>query len=775
MSQDLSAIAGDNHNGHATRSTVEELCQGRSLEPMPSPTATGLNSQSNPLKQDTIVLTVNAAGTILAIDPQSASCLGYSPVDLIGQLLLKIVHLRDQARFIKELVSFLHQPTQPLTSQVCCVCQSGDGLEMQVMARSLHSGNGATIVLLECRANQAALLQSQIPATSDYSSQQLAATLQQQIDQQQLVNTISQHIRASLDLKTILNRTVEEVRLLLQTDRVLIYRFEPDWSGVIMVESVTVPWKSVLGNRLHDPCFTAAQIEAYRHGRIHIVNDIYNARLTSCYVELLASLQVQANLAVPIASEQTLWGLLIVHHCQSPRAWETTTIDLLKQLATQVAIAVQQAELHQQVQQLNTHLEVQVKERTNQLQQALNFEALVRHITEKVRDSLDESQILQAVAEELGQVMQTQHCIVELYDSLHTQATVAYEYAIETTLCQGLTHIVADLPELYTPLLQHRPLQFVDHQLGWNPQLANVTRLACPIFDDQGILGNLWLVRSRDDCFSEFEVTLVQQVANQCAIAIRQARLYQTAQGQVEKLETLIALKDEFLTSMTHELRTPLSSISLAIQTLEKVLEPKEWVAKEEQIISRTLHILQDACQKEIRLINNLLTLSYVDGGEPLTSTLIDVKVWLPQMVDSFRSRMTDRQQTVELEITELLPPLPTDRSYLERIVHELLSNAYQYTPANQTITVSAFTTNGYLNISVCNSGNEIAPEVLTHIFEKFYRIPHSDLWEYSGAGLGLTVAQKLADRIGASIQVTSYGQKTTFTITFPLGTPSLN
>ncbi|MGI0489944.1 GAF domain-containing protein [Pantanalinema rosaneae CENA516] len=767
MSQDLPAIADNNHNGHTTNPVVEELPQVRSLASMAEPGTTGTELLA------ALTLTVSVAGIIVAIDLQSASCLGYSPADLIGQLLIKLVHLRDQVRLMTELASFLHQPTQPLTTQLCLVAQSGDCLETQVMARALQGSNGATIVLLECRTEAARSMPSPTPAIVDYSSQQLAATLQQQIDQQQLVNTISQHIRASLDLNTILNRTVEEVRLLLQTDRVLIYRFEPDWSGVITVESVASPWKTVLGNRLHDPCFTAVQIEAYRQGRIHIVNDIYNAKLTSCYVELLASLQVRANLAVPIASEQTLWGLLIVHHCQSPRSWESATIDLLKQLATQVAIAVQQAELHHQVQQLNTHLEVQVKERTQQLQQALEFEALVRHITEKVRDSLDESQILQAVAAELGQVMQTQHCIVELYDALHNYATVAYEYATETTLCQGLTHTVADLPELYLPLLQQQPLQFVDQQLDWNPQLVNVTRLACPIFDDQGTLGNLWLVRSRDDCFSEFEVTLVQQVANQCAIAIRQARLYQTAQGQVEKLEKLIALKDEFLTSMTHELRTPLSSISLAIQTLEKVLEPKEWIAKESQIISRTLQILQEACQKEIRLINNLLTLSYVDGGEPLTSTLIDIKVWLPQMVDSFRSRMNDRQQTLELEITEPLPPLQTDRSYLERILHELLSNAYQYTPANQLITVSAFTANHCLNMRICNSGSEIAPEALSHIFEKFYRIPHSDLWEYSGAGLGLTVVQKLSDRIGASIHATSQDQQTTFTIAFPLGSGS--
>ncbi|MBD3881151.1 GAF domain-containing protein [Phormidium tenue FACHB-886] len=603
---------------------------------------------------------------------------------------------------------------------------------------------------------------------------QIEEALQQQIEQQQLIATIAQRIRASLDLNTILQRTVEEVRQFLQTDRVLIYRFEPDWSGTITVESVAAPWTAVLGTSFQDPCFTASHIDRYRQGRIQVVTDIYAAGLNQCHIDLLASLQVRANLVVPIIADQDLWGLLIAQHCCEPRLWETPTIELLKQLATQVGIAVYQAELHNQVQSLNTHLEFQVKERTLQLQQALDFEAVMRRITEKVRDSLDESQILQGVTAELAQVLQVHRCQVELYNPLHTTATIVCEsitasVTASSAAAQGQSHPIADFPEIYTPLLAGQIVQFVEAASLWSSALANVTRLACPIRDDQGTLGNLWLLRSRKEHFDDFEIQLVEQVADQCAIAIRQARLYETAQTQIEALEKFISLKDEFLTSVSHELCTPMSSIHLAAQTLEKLLHESGELTKENSTIARTLAILKQECQRETRVIQNLLTISYAEGEELLAPVLIDLASWLPQIIEPFQALTVHRQQQLQLTIAENLPLLELDLAYLERIVNELLNNACKYTPAHGLIQVSAVRLPHALQLAVTNSGATIDPEDLTHLFEKFYRGSGSDVWEYGGAGLGLAVVKKLVERLKATIAVTSNDQEITFTITFPI------
>ncbi|UZQ55101.1 GAF domain-containing protein [Trichothermofontia sichuanensis B231] len=613
-------------------------------------------------------------------------------------------------------------------------------------------------------------------STNITAQRQAAEALRNQADREKLTGAISRRIRQSLDLTTILNRTVMEVRQFLHTDRVLVYRFLPDWSGVMAVESVAEPWQAVLGSTLRDPCFAAEYIERYRQGRIQVVDDIYAAGLHPCHIDLLATFQVRANLVVPIVSEQHLWGLLVAQHCQGPRNWQEPEVSLLQQLATQVGIAVQQAELYQRVQQLNSHLESQVQERTQKLQQALNFEASVRRITEKLRDSLDESHILETATQELAQTLKVQHCKIELYNDDHTLATIAYEYTLHPDRSAG-TRRVGDFPELYEQLLQRQPLQFVE----WSPPMPveeggtplptgdRQNHLACPIFDDQGVLGNLWLARPCDQPFEALEVGLVQQIANECAIAIRQAWLYQASQAQVRELEKLNRLKDEFLKTISHELRTPIASINLATQTLDSILQQGN-LSKHQATVKRLLQVLQDECQRESRLINDLLTLTYLDAGtEPLTIDEIDLGTWVLHIVESFNDSIRSHELTLTVDIPPDLPPLHSDATDLERIVSELLNNACKYTPKGGAITVSAhLTSQAAIAIQVSNSGVEIAAAEQSRIFEKFYRIPTNDPWKYGGTGLGLALVKKLVARLGGDIQVTSAENQTTFTLLLP-------
>lgn len=174
--------------------------------------------------------------------------------------------------------------------------------------------------------------------------------VQQQAEREKLLGTIALRIRQSLELDAILHTSVDEIRTLLETDRVLIYRFNPDWSGVVAVESVAGDCPSVLGSTLSDPCFAENYVQPYRNGRISAINNIHQSDLTPCYIEFLKHYQVYANLVVPIVHGETLWGLLVAHHCRAPRHWEPLEISLLQQLANQVAIAVQQSEFYQQAQ-----------------------------------------------------------------------------------------------------------------------------------------------------------------------------------------------------------------------------------------------------------------------------------------------------------------------------------------------------------------------------------------------------------------------------------------
>ncbi|BAZ28626.1 diguanylate cyclase with PAS/PAC and GAF sensors [Cylindrospermum sp. NIES-4074] len=186
---------------------------------------------------------------------------------------------------------------------------------------------------------------------------QAELALQQQTERERMILAIAQHIRQSLDLEQILNTTVAEVRHFLQTDRVVIYRFNPDWSGVVVTESVAFGWQPILNREIIDNYFVETQGRSYQQGMVKVIPDIYTPGFSDCYVELLAQLQVRAKLVVPILQGNALWGLLVAHHCSAPREWQPWESQLLQQLATQVAIAIQQSELHQQLQLANQQLQ----------------------------------------------------------------------------------------------------------------------------------------------------------------------------------------------------------------------------------------------------------------------------------------------------------------------------------------------------------------------------------------------------------------------------------
>lgn len=160
-----------------------------------------------------------------------------------------------------------------------------------------------------------------------------------------LMSDIALRIRQSLDLQNILNTSVSEIRKFIRADRVIIYRFHPDWSGTVEVESVNPKWRSSLNTNIQDTCFQSGYWQFYQQGRKLAIDNVQDSSLSDCHKELLTSFQVQANLVVPILENEHLWGLLIAHQCSAPRHWETFEINLLSQLADQIGIAISQSRL----------------------------------------------------------------------------------------------------------------------------------------------------------------------------------------------------------------------------------------------------------------------------------------------------------------------------------------------------------------------------------------------------------------------------------------------
>lgn len=214
----------------------------------------------------------------------------------------------------------------------------------------------------------------------------LVKTIQQTQERLRLVSEIALKIRQSLTLEDILKVTVTEIRKLLECDRVLVYQFQPALKGKIIAESTIPSQQSLIDNQTNDSCLQEYASQAPRQVKKQAIANIYEAGLTECHLRLLESCQVKANLVVPIllqreeclngscfATDNSLWGLLIAHQCDRFREWQETELQILDELATQIAIAIQQATLIEQMRsELAKRKQVEIELRqVSQLQQAI--------------------------------------------------------------------------------------------------------------------------------------------------------------------------------------------------------------------------------------------------------------------------------------------------------------------------------------------------------------------------------------------------------------------
>jgi PAS domain S-box-containing protein len=214
---------------------------------------------------------------------------------------------------------------------------------------------------------------------------QAEIALQESVAREHAIAEVLQKMRQTLNLETIFATTTQELRRVLNCDRVLIYRFNPDWSGAVVAESIGSGWVSVIETltnedasfgshtlerdrciikrwdsrevETQDTYLQQTQGRAYYEGTKHIsVADIYQSGFESCYVEFLEKFQTRAYLTVPIFSNNKLWGLLASYQNSAPREWRESEVQVSSQIVTQLGIAIHQAELFAQVQRQSKEL-----------------------------------------------------------------------------------------------------------------------------------------------------------------------------------------------------------------------------------------------------------------------------------------------------------------------------------------------------------------------------------------------------------------------------------
>ncbi|MGF1495512.1 MAG: histidine kinase dimerization/phospho-acceptor domain-containing protein [Elainellaceae cyanobacterium] len=420
-------------------------------------------------------------------------------------------------------------------------------------------------------------------------------------------------------------------------------------------------------------------------------------------------------------------------------------------------------------------------EAERELRRSMQFSQSLQRLTNLMHQSQDAEQVLAALVEEVADVLGV-GCDAGLYEErngstmryacLPPQSKAEHYQADIDPIVPGQGQLLQrQAPQLYGPVEPAPMSKF----------RGEVALFVCSVGDGDSLLGDLWLFLPRGDYLGEPEIDYLRRVANQCAIAIHSVRLRQENQAQLAKLQELDRLKDQFLSTISHELRTPVTNIRLAVETLKRYPE-----ADKQQ---RYLDILQSECDREIDLVNDLLDLQQLEAGTyiPFVDT-VDLSSWLGQIADQWQQKCLQRQQSLGFECDGEGGAIACDPISLSRIVKEFLKNAYKYTAAGGEILLTADVSsaphalalasatgtlsNAVLRLRVRNTGH-IAAEHLPNLFNKFYRVPNCDPWAHGGTGLGLTLVNKLAEFMGGTVEVGSDDGWVTFTLLVPVSLTS--
>ncbi|NES81603.1 MAG: GAF domain-containing protein, partial [Moorea sp. SIO2B7] len=371
-------------------------------------------------------------------------------------------------------------------------------------------------------------------------------------EQAQLLNEITSKIRESLNTTDIFNATVQNAREALQTDRVIIYRFNSNNPGIgnIVAESVDTNWPITLGAKIADPNFS--HVDLYQKGQVWAIGDIYleDAPISDSEISHLETLRVKAKLVAPILVNQKLNGLLIAHQCSGPRNWIESEIEFFRQLAVQVGYALDQSLLLEQQSALAKQA------------QALN------EISLSIRQSLNQQDIFASAVEETRDALGADRVIVYLLDadwngivfaeSVDRKWPVALGSKI-TDPCFGSHHIKAYLrgrvkvinnsfDEAENVVSDPETTQCYLNQLK---PFAIKAILVAPIIVDKNLYG--LLIAHQCDAprvWKELEIDLIRQVAIQLGYALEQAfaiEQQQTAAKQARILNEITSRMRESL------------------------------------------------------------------------------------------------------------------------------------------------------------------------------------------------------------------------------------
>ncbi|MBD2411125.1 histidine kinase [Nostoc calcicola FACHB-389] len=626
--------------------------------------------------------------------------------------------------------------------------------------------------------------------------------LQRTAEQQQAVFKVIAEIRESLDTDTIFQTTTKEVCQLIKADRVSVYRFDADWGGEFVgdFEAASPYWsnESELGiNTIwNDTYLQDTQGGRYRHNQTFAVDDIYKMGFSQCHIDNLEQFQIHAFVLAPIFVGQQLWGLLASYQHTGSRQWKPSEIDFLSQIAAQMGVALQQAQLL-----------TQTREQTLDLQQAAEQQRVLFEVVTKVRESLDLDAIFQTTTQEICKSLEADRVAVYRF-----QADWSGEYIAEFVgegwikLVNYNTNTVwrdSYLQETQGGRYRHNETFVVNniYQAGHSEcHIAILEKIQAkayaiaPIFIGQQLWGLLAAYQnSAPRQWESSEITFITQIANQLGVALQQAQLHNQTKEQTEKLATALhdlkqtqtqLIQTEKMSSLgqlvagiAHEINNPvnfiygnINHVSEYAQDLLGILDlylqncsnPNPEIRERAEEIDlefltedlpKTLSSMKIGIDRIRQIVLGLRNFSRLDQAEKKP---VDIHEGIDSTLLILQHRLKAKPESPAIKLVKEYGELPLVECYagpLNQVFMNVLSNAidaledYRETSKNHTSQITICTAFGEIEgniksvvIRIKDNGPGIPEDLKARICDPFFTTKPVG----KGTGLGLSISYQI-------------------------------
>ena len=457
--------------------------------------------------------------------------------------------------------------------------------------------------------------------------------------------------------------------------------------------------------------------------------------------------------SVALISQNELIGALNLGFEASKPRFTQEHRAIARQVADQLAIAIQQARLYEQVQ--------------HRVDELIFLEQVGRTVT----SSLDLEQILATVMEKTALVLKAEACSILLLDKESKELVFRAAAGPRSDKVKGLRMplgqgIAGQVIQQGRPLLAHNVKDDPHFYPDIDASTGFITRsvLAVPLEVKEKAIGVIEAMNKATGNFGQTDVKLLSSIARWAAIAIENVQLMEQA-SETQILRELDRLRSELIANVSHELRTPLGLIKIFATSLQR-----EETSFDREIRQRFLHGIEDETDKLEEIVDNLLDLGRLDSERlRLDKQPTDLGELAERVLETMRAQFVGHRFMYDF------PPAPlvarVDAQRVEQVLRNFLTNAIKYSPVGGAIAVQGYQDEGEVLISVSDEGIGIPSQEQEKIFERFYRVDNKVTRRVRGAGLGLSVCQGIIEAHEGRIWFESTpGAGSTFYCLLPVG-----